>query len=177
MFRGFLITFFVAAGVLYLCMLQLQYLLVIKYWWSQRQIKKIEAYLHSFPLLCGLISAITNLILKNYNPANWDCWIAPLPGNCTSSYENLQGQTDLTETDCIRGDNANIYQWVFFFGPLWVCEVFCLVVMYQVYTTVYSTENRSRPYRLSANTEMKMTMEVKQQSVTYVRVFLDVKKL
>lgn len=167
--QGFLITFFVAAGVLYLCVLQLQYLLVIKYCWSQRRLKKIEAYLHAFPLRCGLTSAITNLILKNYNPANWDCWIAPLPGNCTSSYEIRQGQTELTETDFIRGDNANIlYQWVFFFGPLWVCEVFCLVVLFQVYTTVYNTENRSRRYRLSVNTEMKMTEEVKQQSILYV---------
>jgi hypothetical protein len=166
--QGFCVTLFVAAGVLYQCMLQLQYLLVIKYCWSPRRVRKIEVYLHAFPWGCGMASAITNLILKNYNPANWDCWIAPLPGNCTSSYEIQQGGTGLTETNCIRGDNANIYQWVFFFGPLWLCEVFCLFVMFQVYNTVYKTENRSRRYRLSLNTEMKMTMEVKHQSMTYV---------
>lgn len=169
--QGFMVTLFVAAGVLYQCMLQLQYLLVIKYSWSQRRLRNIERYLHAFPWSCGLASAITNLVLKNYNPANWDCWIAPLPGDCTSSFEIRQGNSDLTETDCIRGDNANIYQWVFFFGPLWVCGVFCLIAMFQVYTSVYKAENRTRGSRLSMNTELRMTMEVKHQSMTYALAF------
>jgi hypothetical protein len=169
--QGFMVTLFVAAGVLYQCMLQLQYLLVIKYSWSQRRLRNIERYLHAFPWSCGLASAITNLVLKNYNPANWDCWIAPLPGDCTSSFEIRQGNSDLTETDCIRGDNANIYQWLFFFGPLWVCGVFCLFAMFQVYTSVYKAENRTRGSRLSMNTELRMTMAVKHQSMTYALAF------
>ena len=118
-------------------------------------VAKYEGYLHAFHWSCGLASDVTNLILENYNPANWDCWIAPLPGDCTSSFEIRQGNSDLTETDFIRGDNTNIYQWVFFFGPLWVCGVFCLVVMFQVYTTVYKAENRTGRSRLSMNTELR----------------------
>ena len=109
-YQGFMVQLFVLSGVLYQCSLQLQYLLGIKYGWSQRRLKGIEPYLHAIPWLAGLTSAIVNLILKNYNPADWDCWIAPYPSNCTSTHQIRSGGTELTETDCIRGDNANIYQ-------------------------------------------------------------------
>ncbi len=38
----------------------------------------------------------------------------------------MMGGTVLSETDCIRGDNAVIYQWIFFYGPLCLLCVFCV---------------------------------------------------
>lgn len=108
-FQGFMITLFVAAGVLYQGSIQLQYLLAINYGWTQRRLRKIEAYLHAIPWIAGCTSAITNLVLKNYNPADWDCWIAPYPSNCTQTYVIHRAGKDMAET-CVRGDNAYIYQ-------------------------------------------------------------------
>ena len=167
-FQGFMVTLFCAATVLYQVSIQLQYLLVIIYGWSQRRLKNIEAYLHLVPWALGLGSATTNLVMKNYNPAKWDCWIAPYPSDCTPTYQINQGETGMTETDCVRGDNANIYQWAFFFGPLWGCMLFCLFVMFRVYNHVYTTEYRTMRYKIGADKEMKMAREVKKQSILYV---------
>lgn len=71
-FQGFVLTLFVYTAVFYQCSLQLQYLLVIKYGWSQRRMKSIERYLHAFPWCYGFMSAITNLALKMYNPGSWN---------------------------------------------------------------------------------------------------------
>ena len=130
-------------------------------WNGQRNIEK---YLHFVPLGLGLATAIANLVLKNYNPADWDCWIAPFPSNCTSSYQLKNGE----ETDCIRGDNANIYQLACFFGPLWLVIGFCLIVMCQIYSHIYTVESRTSRYQFSADEQMKLTKKVKNQSILYV---------
>ena len=135
--------------------------LKIHAWNGQRNIEK---YLHFIPLGLGLATAIANLVLKNYNPADWDCWIAPFPSNCTSSYQLKNGE----ETDCIRGDNANIYQLACFFGPLWLVIGFCLIVMCQIYSHIYTVESRTSRYQFSADEQMKLTKKVKNQSILYV---------
>jgi len=140
--QGFIVTLFNASAVLYMCALQLQYLLTIKYGWSETRIRGVERYMHGVPWFLGLAAAITQLSLKLFNPADWgeshsfdvyhmfmlsylhllsyhikDCWIAPYPSDCTSSHEVKKGGTGLTE-NCIRGNNAEIYRWAFFFAPL-----------------------------------------------------------
>ena len=91
--------------------------------------------MHAIPWGLGLTAAITQISLKLYNPADWDCWIAPYPADCTSSHEVNKGGTGLTETNCIRGDNAHIYQWAFFFAPLWLAIAFCIIAMVLIFRT------------------------------------------
>ena len=83
--QGFLVQFFLPVGIFYMCALQLRYLLVIKYGWKEWRIRKIEKWFHLVPILFGAVTAVAALVLNQYNPANWDCWIAPLPEDCTSS--------------------------------------------------------------------------------------------
>ena len=71
-FQGFVLTLFVSSAVLYQCSLQVQYLLGIKYGWSQRRLKSIELYLHILPWCYGFTSAVTNLALHMYNPGSWN---------------------------------------------------------------------------------------------------------
>jgi len=56
-----------------------------------------------------------------------------------------KGNSDsgLTETDCVRGDNAEFYRWAFFFAPLWASIIFCIVAMVLVYRSVEKTESKS----------------------------------
>jgi hypothetical protein len=54
------------------------------------------------------------------------------------------GGTELTETDCIRGDNAAMYQWIFFYGPLCLSCVFCIYAMSLIYRS-------GEPYLLISN--------------------------
>lgn len=69
--QGFTVTLFNASAVLYMCALQLQYLLTIKYGWSETRIRGVERYMHGIPWLLGLAAAITQLSLKLFNPADW----------------------------------------------------------------------------------------------------------
>ncbi|KAL7535193.1 hypothetical protein ACHAWF_005082 [Thalassiosira exigua] len=86
--QGFIVTLFNASAILYMCALQLQYLLTIKYGWTESRMRReAELYMHGFPWCLGLAAAIAQLALKLFNPADWDCWIAPYPANCTSSHE------------------------------------------------------------------------------------------
>ena len=87
--QGFIVTLFNASAILYMCTLQLQYLLTIRYGWSEGRIRReAEIYMHAFPWALGLAAAITQLALKLFNPADWDCWIAPFPADCTSSHDS-----------------------------------------------------------------------------------------
>lgn len=156
--QGFVVQFS-SAGILYMCSLQFQYLLVIKYGWGERRIRNVEKWFHAVPILFGAGTAIAALVLEQYNAANWDCWIAPSPPNCTSSYEVNKGSSDsgLTETDCVRGDNAGFYRWAFFLVPLWTSIIFCIVAMVLVYRDVTKTETKSTIWNQSWRTPRTTT--------------------
>lgn len=177
--QGFIVQYS-SAGFLYMCALQFMYVLVIKYGWKERDVKKLEKWFHIIPNAFGLATATAALALKQYNPANWDCWIAPLPADCTSSNEIRKGNTDLQETDCIRGDNANIFRWAFFFAPLWASILFCMVAMAIVHRTTKKAEvNFSKKYnkfsmRASSAGEPQISDEVKKQSIRYSLAFFTV---
>lgn len=172
--QGFIVQFS-SAGFLYMCALQFMYLLVIKYGWKQRDIMKLEKWFHIIPNAFGFATATTALVLKQYNSANWDCWIAPLPADCTSSHEINKGNTDLTETDCDRGDNANIFRWAFFFAPLWASIAFCILAMTLVHRTMKKSEVKYRKkYRFAqanVGNKRQVSDEVKKQSIRYSLAF------
>ena len=70
--QGFIVTLFNASAILYMCALQTQYLLTIKYGWTEGRIRRnAEPYMHAFPWGMGLAAAIAQLSLKLYNPADW----------------------------------------------------------------------------------------------------------
>lgn len=101
---GFLIQFGSVIGIFYAASLQVQYILVIKYGWKDKRLRKLEPWLHLGPILFGLGTSIAGLVLKLYNPADWNCWIAPLPHNCTTSYWVNHYEKSMGKTDCVRGD-------------------------------------------------------------------------
>lgn len=178
--QGFVVQFS-TAGILYMCALQLQYLLVVKYRWGEKRLLRVEKWFHLVPILFGAGTATAALVLKQYNAANWDCWIAPSPQDCTPSYQVNRGGTDLTETDCVRGNNAEIYRWAFFFGPLWASIIFCIIVMILMYRSVRKIERKSNKWnrhdenvnvgRKKINRRPSVTDEVKKQSFRYSFAF------
>jgi hypothetical protein len=86
--QGFFSTLFVLSAVLYMCSLQLMYLLAIKYGWTETRMRKqAEPYMHAVPWCLGVATAITQLVMKLFNPAMWTCWIAKYPSNCKTSHE------------------------------------------------------------------------------------------
>mmetsp|Transcript_17730 Transcript_17730/g.36983 ORF Transcript_17730/g.36983 Transcript_17730/m.36983 type:complete len:442 (+) Transcript_17730:39-1364(+) len=149
--QGFLIQFVNSSNMMLMVSLQVQYILVIKYGWSDRKINKLKPYFLILPLGFGALTATVSLVLKLFNPAYWDCWLMPYPADCTSTYEIKHGMSDLEESNCVRGDNAFIFQWAFFFAPLWAATVICFVVMYKMTKSVEEAEIKTARYSGKSN--------------------------
>lgn len=166
--QGFFVQFMIA-GVLYNATLSLYYLAVIKYNYSERKLKKWKRHVHVIPLSFGLATAVTGLALKLYNPANWDCYIAPPPPEPVCTYYNI----------CDRGQNAYIYQWAFFFGPLWAAIVLVNICMAMVIAYVEGQERKmaswtkgARQGRNQGKTRNEKLRCLYTQSLLYVGAFL-----
>lgn len=170
--QGFIVQFSISS-VLYNACLSVYYLLVVKYGWKGRKLHKIEKWMHLCPLVFGLATAITALSLDIYNPATWDCWIAPSP----------------------EGDDlklARALQWSFFFVILWASIIFASINMLAVYLDVRKKETKGISYRLTwqtaelstgtqsdsrnlglqMKTRLKKTKRVATQGKLYISAFL-----
>jgi hypothetical protein len=103
--------------------LAVYYVLVIVKGWKDADIVKIEPYFHLHALSWGIGTSIAGLTLGLFNPVGWDCWISAAPLGCKESWENNG------VTTCERGDNGSLYQWAFYYGPLWAGIVVVTVSM------------------------------------------------
>ena len=134
--QGFFEQFGVST-VMYSASLSIYYLITIRSGRSassRARIRRLEPYLHAVPLSFGLATAVAGLFLRAYNYGLWDCWIAPYPPGCKESWRN--GGT----TDCVRGDNASLYQWLFDLIPKWTSILIVTVNMVLVYLHVRRQE-------------------------------------
>ena len=117
--QGFFLTLSVAVPI-YNALLGVFYMLVIKYQYTDITLSKyVEPTMHCIAGIWAFGTAITSGIMKLYNNANLWCWIAPYPSNCLDTIRYGSGSENTNP--CIRGDNAWLYRWIFYFGPLWLC--------------------------------------------------------
>lgn len=176
--QGFIVQLSIGA-VYYNATLSLYYLLVIRYSFNRDSISRLEPWMHVVPLSLGVGTAVASSVLNLYNPANWDCWIAPHPPDCHQSY-TLFGTGEVS--DCERGDNATIYQWAFFFGPLWTAILAISITMGILFRHVRAQDDRMQRYdfgarRVTANGQPVRrrssirTRQVWNQSALYVGAF------
>lgn len=101
--------FFTQLGIassFYNAMLSFHYVLVIRYNWKERDLKRVEWAFHCIPVLWSITSAICGLALGVYGNALLWCWVEA------------------------RFDR---FRWIAFYGPLW-CMIFivtinCLLIM------------------------------------------------
>jgi hypothetical protein len=126
--QGFFAQFSIAT-VFYNGFLALHYLLVIRFGWTEDRIKRarLGTIIHGVSLSAGIVTAAVSAAKGLLNPIGWDCWISAVPLGCAESWQQNG------ETTCTRGDNANLYQWVFFYLPLWVIIILVTAAMLIVY--------------------------------------------
>jgi hypothetical protein len=114
------------AAVMYNASLSTYYLLRIRYGWPTSKLVQAEKWaLHSIPIVFGLGTMIASLALGLFNSGLFDCWIAPFPQECTESWRSVNG-----DSDCIRGDHASLYQWVFDVIPKWLSVLLVTINMW-----------------------------------------------
>ena len=133
-------AFFIQANIaspMYNFCLSLYYLLLVKYSMSEAQIQqRIEPWMHGCTIIFGLGTSVVCLGLGMFNNSNLWCWINALPRGCEQSYNNGG------ETTCTRGDNAEIFRWLFFFAPLWAAIFGSMVAMYMLWKAVRTQEEK-----------------------------------
>jgi hypothetical protein len=138
--------FFIQCGgigtLTYNACLALYYMLVIRYGWKNEYISRhVEPWMHFVAIAFALSTSFAALALDLYNPIGWTCGIAAYPPYCTQSYENKG------PTNCIRGDNARIYQVVFWLGLACCVMVFVAVAMLLVYCKIHAIESGSSRFQ------------------------------
>mmetsp|Transcript_15259 Transcript_15259/g.23749 ORF Transcript_15259/g.23749 Transcript_15259/m.23749 type:complete len:378 (-) Transcript_15259:183-1316(-) len=117
------------ASPLYNVSLCIYYLLMIKYKWTQDQIKfKASPWLLGAPLVFGLSVAFAGLSMNLYAPATMWCWVAAHPAGCSGS-----------ECDGHSGQ-ANDFRFAFFYGPLWTAILSMGAIMTIVYAAIKKGE-------------------------------------
>lgn len=128
--QGFLIQTGIIAPYYNLC-LAIYYMLVVKYKVPEEILRhNFEPAAHLFCIGAAFLPATAGVFLDLYNQANIWCWIASYPQGCVNSLNNNG------ETTCIRGDNAWMYRWAFYYGPLWFIIILVSLIMLRVYRTV-----------------------------------------
>lgn len=125
--QGFFTQFGITSSF-YNASLSIFYLLVIRFGWKEKSILKIEPILHGFPLLWGFGTAIAGLPLTIFNSANLWCWVSP--------YQD-------------RGADADLYRWVFFYGPLWVMIFVVTINLILIFQHVRKIERATEKYRFA----------------------------
>mmetsp|Transcript_25666 Transcript_25666/g.38407 ORF Transcript_25666/g.38407 Transcript_25666/m.38407 type:complete len:532 (-) Transcript_25666:2253-3848(-) len=136
--QGFFNQLGTTGSPMYSLSLAIFYLSVIKFNVRDRRFRKdIEPYLHFAPNLFAWFSAIYVASTGYINSAGAGCWIAPYPTGCTHN-KNIE---------CIRGEHAFLYRWIFSGIPILICFVACSVIMVVISFTVISQIDLSNRYR------------------------------
>jgi len=108
------------------------YLLVIRYSWSEEDIKeKAEPWIYIISLLVGFGTSIAGVPLNLYHPGGLWCWINPDDSNAPTN-------------------NFNIYRYALYFIPLFMCFFIIAFNMSLLTLTVRKLENASKRYMTSA---------------------------
>jgi len=161
---------FSLSAVMYNAALAVYYFLVIVREWSGADILRIEPCFHLHAIAWGLGTAVASLALTLFNQVGWDCWISASPLGCKESWKNNG------ITTCTRGDNGSLYQWAFYYAPLWAVLILVTSLMYSVYWTVKQQEKKMRQYRLGADVttatnECNRSRKIANQAMWYVGAF------
>lgn len=153
------------ATAIYNASLSVFYVLQIRMGWRKDRIaRSAEPLLHGVSIGIGLGTSFAGIGLKLYNNDMWECWISPYPLDCKESWKYG------SEGNCIRGDNASLYRWVFYYAILWTAIVVVTVCMVSVYRFVLHQEKASEKYG-SHSHERKFSKKVATQGYWYCGAF------
>lgn len=131
-----------------------------------------------------------SILLKKiqlFNPVGWDCWISAAPLGCKETWQLEEGEV----STCERGDNGSIYQWAFYYVPLWIVIILVSLLEYWIYATVRKQEKSMEAYdfaqtvnpesrrritedaRIAASKKkLSQSKRVAEQAMCYVGAFL-----
>jgi hypothetical protein len=159
-FQGFLLQIAIGAPLYNGCLV-LNYLLVIKYKWSNAQLLKLEPYLHALIWIWCLGTSIVLLALHLLNFIGPVCWVAD-PPECFGDYP---------PSSC---GNAKIFATAFFCVPLWITILTTVYALMNIYFSVRSTTRKMSKYGQmhSMRRSSRNVKEVASRAVMYSVAFV-----
>ncbi len=124
---GFIFQFSSTAASLYMVSLLCHYFFFVQNKVSEGKFRKrIEPILHAVPIGFSLFDALFLLFTGHLNQTDAVCWIASVPYNCI--YE--------ADVECIRGEHAYMYRWIFAAAPNGVALALINIISYKMYKIV-----------------------------------------
>ena len=129
----------VAFCTTFLC---IYFMLLIKYNWSERRLRKMELMMRGTICLV-FISSIIPLSTEAYNPTLVICWVQSYPIDCDTS----------DEYECLRGDHVVFLRNLFASGPIYICILIITITMSLLYISVREQEKSVSKYRRSQRSE------------------------
>ena len=142
--------------------LAVNFLLRIRYDVPEAVLRHNQHFFHIIAWTWPALTAFVCRALDLYNDALLWCWIAPFPSGC--------GPTGISGVPCERGQDFVVYQFVFFFGPLWICFGVVFVSMYMIYQHVLHHEKQLKAS--GVNVGDKTSKKVRTQALLYASAFL-----
>ncbi len=134
-------AFFIQLGIItpfYNALLALYYYLTIRREWKEEDFKcRIEYAGHFVTVAWGVSTSVAGLAMELFNNSVVWCWIAPYPLGCGDGKD---------QEPCVRGKNALIMRWVFYYGPLWVMIALVALFMSLVYAYVRGLDSKMDQY-------------------------------
>ena len=121
-------------------------MLLIRYNWSERRLKKVE-YMMRFGICLMFVMCLIPLFNDAYNPTPAVCCIESYPIDCYKS----------DEYECIRGDNAKYFRFTLFTIPvvtfMITIMITIVITMSLLYASVKKQDQVATGYRSSSSTQ------------------------
>jgi len=137
--QGFFLQFGYLSVLLFNASLGVFFVLKLKYSWSEKRARFLEAKMQLGILLICLAAAITPIPLDMYHNFTYACWIDAYPYHCNESVATAMNPE--LEPTCIRGDNASLVRVGLAFLPLILCVVVDSYIMCVIYCFVRQQES------------------------------------
>ena len=118
------------------------FMLLIRYNWSERRLRKMELMMRGAICLVFICSTIP-LLTEAYNPTLFACWIQSYPIDCDTS----------DEYECLRGENTENLRKIFVTTPICSCVLIITITMSLLYISVREQEKSVSRYRVSYRSE------------------------
>jgi hypothetical protein len=136
--QGFFIQFGII-GSFYNGALSLYYYMSLCHSMKDEQIaKRYEKWIHIGFLVWALGTATAAWQQDLYSYSGAGCWIAPEPLRCHRR----------DDVDCIRGENAYIYGWLYMGAPLILCCMYIVYCMYMIYKKVKEISRKAERWSM-----------------------------
>jgi hypothetical protein len=134
--------FFIQCGIIgsfYSCALSMYYYKSLCFSMKDEQIaKRYEKWIHIVAAVWPLGTATAAWQQDLYSYSGVGCWIAPYPLRCH--------QRD--DVDCIRGENAYLYAWLYMGIPFTFLWMYIIFSMYMIYLKVKEVSRRAEQWSM-----------------------------